>query len=183
MFDFLIFRVDKDVSPSCGVEDYVNTWNDFYDAANLKETYNFLSPQSSSASYGQASFAGRQGLREISPANLTVRPAWSPLADDYHIDSIKARSDNPTSSTTTTSSVIRGLTVSTLPPVMEYRVCELTSGLRSSLSCLSDNSLQESRVLQDCIDNIERVSSVRLDVTQKIIDISLELDNLEIQEY
>ena len=101
IIDCLIFRVDKDTRPGCGVEDYVNTWNDFYDAANLKETYNFLSPQSASASYGQASFAGRQGLREISPANLTDRAAWSPLADDYdfHIDSSQGRSDrDPTSS-------------------------------------------------------------------------------------
>ena len=119
------------------MEDYVNTWNDFYDAANLKETYNFLSPQPASSSYGQASFAGRQGLREISPANLTNRAAWSPLADDYRIDTIKPRSDSSPS-----SSVVRWLTVSTLPPVMEYRVCELATGLRSSLSCLTDDTLQ-----------------------------------------
>ena len=133
----MIFRVDKDATPSCGVEDYVNTWNDFYDAANLKETYSFLSPQSASSSYGQASFAGRQGLREISPGNLTNRAAWSPLADDYRIDTIKPRSDSSPS-----SSVVRWLTVSTLPPVMEYRVCELATSLRSSLSCLTDDTLQ-----------------------------------------
>ena len=156
------------------MEDYVNTWNDFYDAANLKETYNFLSPQPASPSYGQASFAGRQGLREISPANLTNRAVWSPLAED----SIKPRSDSDPS-----SSVISQLTVSTLPPVMEYRVCELASSLKTSLSCLTDDTLKESRVLQDCIDNIERVSNVRLDVTQKIIDITLELDSLENREF
>ena len=139
--DIFIFRVDKDTTPSCGVEDYVNTWNDFYDAANLKETYNFLSPQPASSSYGQASFAGRQGLREISPANLTNRAAWSPLADDYGIDTIKPRSDSPTS-TSSSGSVIRWLTVSTLPPVMEYRVCELATSLRTSLSCLTDDTLQ-----------------------------------------
>ena len=139
--DIFIFRVDKDTTPSCGVEDYVNTWNDFYDAANLKETYNFLSPQPASSSYGQLSFAGRQGLREISPANLTNRAAWSPLADDYGIDTIKPRSDSPTS-TSSSGSVIRWLTVSTLPPVMEYRVCELATGLRTSLSCLTDDTLQ-----------------------------------------
>ena len=164
------------------MDDYVNTWNDFYDAANLKETYSFLSPspQPLSASYGQASFAGRQGLREISPANLTGRTAWSPLEDEYRIDTIKPRSDSSPSSS---SSVIRWLTVSTLPPVMEYQVCQLTSSLKSSLSCLTDDTLPEGRVLQDCIDNIERVSGVRLDVTQKIIDITLELDSLENQEY
>ena len=43
--------------------------------------------------------------------------------------------------------------------------------------------MQEGRVLQDCIDNIERVSTVRLEVTQKIIDINLQLDNLENKEY
>ena len=43
--------------------------------------------------------------------------------------------------------------------------------------------MQESRVLQDCIDNIERVSTVRLEVTQKVIDITLQLDNLENKEY
>ena len=66
---------------------------------------------------------------------------------------------------------------------MEYRVCELTTSLKTSLSCLTDDTLQEGRVLQDCIDNIERVSTVRLDVTQKIIDITLELDSLESKEY
>ena len=73
--------------------------------------------------------------------------------------------------------------MSTLPPVMEYQVCQLTNSLKSSLSCLTDDTLPEGRVLQDCIDNIERVSGVRLDVTQKIIDITLELDSLENQEY
>ena len=179
-FNHLIYRVEKDTSPSCGVDDYVNTWNDFYDAANLKETYSFLSPSpqppSASYSHGQASFAGRQGLREISPANLTGRTAWSPLADEYSSDTIKPRSDSSSS-----SSVIRWLTVSTLPPVMEYQVCQLTSSLKSSLSCLTDDTLPEGRVLQDCIDNIEQVSGVRLDVTQKIIDITLELDSLESQ--
>ena len=167
----VMFSVEKDTSPSCGVDDYVNTWNDFYDAANLKETYNFLS------SHGQASFTGRQGLQEISPGNLTQRPsAWSPLE---LTDSIR-RSGNAYGSS---GGVIRSLTVDTIPAVMEFRLCEMTSSLRSSLSCLADSSLEESRVLEDCIDNIEQVSSVRLDVTQKIIDITLELDGLEGREY
>ena len=159
--DCNISRVDKDTSPSCGVDDYVNTWNDFYDAANLKETYNFLS-------YGQASFAGRQGLQEISPGNFTNR-VWSPVERSYSVP--------------TNTDVIRSLTVQTIPPVMELRVCEMTSKLRSSLSCLTDDTLAEGRVLQNCIDNIEQVSNVRLDVTQKIIDISLELDHLESKEH
>ena len=75
------------------------------------------------------------------------------------------------------------LTVETLPPVMEFRVCEMTSSLRNSLSCITDDTLEEGRVLQDCIDNIEQVSNVRLEVTQKIIDLSLSLDNLESKEY
>ena len=165
-------RVEKDTSPSCGVDDYVNTWNDFYDAANLKETYDFLS------SHGQSSFTGRQGLQEISPGNLTQRSAaWSPLEVT---DSIRPRSGSAYSSS---GGVIRSLTVDTIPAVMEFRLCEMTSSLRSSLSCLADSSLEESRVLEDCIDNIEQVSSVRLDVTQKIIDITLQLDGLESKEY
>ena len=70
----------------------------------------------------------------------------------------------------------------TLPPVMEFRVCEFTSKLKSSLSCVFDSSLAESRVLEECIDNIMDVSAVRLDVTQKIIDISRELEDLESKE-
>ena len=74
------------------------------------------------------------------------------------------------------------LTVDTLPPVMEFRVCEFTTKLKSSLSCLFDSSLAESRVLDECIDNIMEVSSDRLDVTQKIIDIKRELEDLESKE-
>ena len=74
------------------------------------------------------------------------------------------------------------LTVDTLPPVMEFRVCEFTTKLKSSLSCVFDPSLAESRVLEECIDNIMAVSTVRLDVTQKIIDIKRELEDLENKE-
>lgn len=139
--DCLIFRVDKDTRPGCGVEDYVNTWNDFYDAANLKETYNFLSPQSAPASYGQASFAGRQGLREISPANLTDRAAWSPLAEDFHIDRSQPRSDRDP-----TSSVVRCRVEPSSPVVPGYDVAHASSllchkdtaqGMQNAPLCLS----------------------------------------------
>ena len=54
---------------------------------------------------------------------------------------------------------------------------------RSSLSCLADSTLTESRVLAQCIDNIEEVAATRLEVTQTIIDIELELAQLEEREY
>ena len=54
---------------------------------------------------------------------------------------------------------------------------------RSSLSCLADSTLTESRVLAQCIDNIEEVAATRLEVTQRIIDIELELAQLEEREY
>ena len=34
--------LNKNINPSCGVEDYQKTWDNFYDAANLRETYNFM---------------------------------------------------------------------------------------------------------------------------------------------
>ena len=74
------------------------------------------------------------------------------------------------------------LTVDTLPPIMEFRVCEFASKLKSSLSCVFDSSLAESRVLEECIDNIMAVSTVRLDVTQKFINIKRELEDLEGKE-
>ena len=48
---------------------------------------------------------------------------------------------------------------------------------------MSDSTLTESRVLAQCIDNIEEVAVTRLEVTQRIIDIELELAQLEEREY
>ena len=42
-------------------------------------------------------------------------------------------------------SLLDQLTVETLPAVMEFRVCEFTTKLRDSLSCLLDPSLAPSR--------------------------------------
>ena len=63
--------------------------------------------------------------------------------------------------------------------------CDITThgSPRSSLSCLSDSTLTESRVLAQCIDNIEEVAATRLEVTQRIIDIELELAQLEEREH
>ena len=151
--------MNKDTTPSCGVEDYEKTWDQFYDAANLRATYSFMS-SSSSSSY----FSGRSGgLSEIDPGNWTSRSGYS---------------DN-----TAVSSVLSNLSVDNLPGMLEFRVCEMMISLRSSLSCLFDDSLLESRVLQECIDNIEDVSNTRLDATQRIIDLELQLQDLEGKEY
>merc|ERR1711892_1656793 len=45
-----LYGLDKDTSPSCGVDDFVKTWDEYYEAANLRETYRFLSSSSSSSS-------------------------------------------------------------------------------------------------------------------------------------
>ena len=47
-------------------------------------------------------------------------------------------------------SVLDQLTVETLPAVMEFRVCEFTTKLRDSLSCLLDPSLAPSRSQYSC---------------------------------
>ena len=87
------------------------------------------------------------------------------------------------SSPGSSSGILINLNVDNLPTIMELRVCEMAMNLRSSLSCLFDNSLTNSRILQECINNIEDVSNSRLEVTQKIIDIELELAKLEEKEY
>ena len=73
--------------------------------------------------------------------------------------------------------------MSTVPAVMELRVCEMVMGLRSSLGCLMDQGLVDSRTLDQCITNIEEVSVTRLEATQHIIDLEVELARLEEQEY
>ena len=53
---------------------------------------------------------------------------------------------------------------------------------KAALSCVLDNSLPESRELEECIDNIQEVSIVRLDITEKVIDVKRKLENLEHKE-
>ena len=175
----MLHRVRKDVhntSPSCGVSEFEQTWASFYDAANLRETYRFLgSPSLYSARSGLASGA----LQEVQPPdNLTS--VWSPV-----LASASAREDRDYSGAPEVpgSSALAGLTVSTVPVVMELRVCEMVMGLRSALGCLMDQGLVDSRILDQCITNIEEVSIDRLGVTQHIIDLELELAKLEAQEY
>ena len=184
----MICRIRNDVhntSPSCGVSEFEQTWASFYEAANLRETYSFLGPgtrpQHSSLHSG---YSGRSGLasdalREVQPpANLTSN--WSPV-----LISASAREDRDYSGApeVSTSSALLGLSVSTLPVVMELRVCEMVMGLRGALGCLMDQGLADSRILDQCITNIEEVSIDRLGVTQHIIDLELELSKLEAQEY
>ena len=155
------------------------TWEDFYDAVNLRETYNFNS--GGSIGYG----IGRIGaLEEINPVNISKRIDWNPVYND--ILDYGSRSDSNSysseSSPGSSSGILINLNVDNLPTIMELRVCEMAMNLRSSLSCLFDNSLTNSRILQECINNIEDVSNSRLEVTQKIIDIELELAKLEEKE-
>ena len=159
-FDCYDVSLNKDTVPSCGIDDYVQTWDDFYDAANLRATYSFMSD--SPTSY----FSGRSGGRnEIDPRNISKLNGRSGYGSNNGL------------------SIVDNLRVETLPAMMEFRVCEMTINLRGALSCLKDDSLLESRILQECIDNIEETSNTRLDVTQRIIDIELELSNLEGKEY
>ena len=134
-------------------------------------------------SYG----VGRRGaLEEIDPVNITKRINWNPVYDN-EIPDYGSRSDSSPyssgSSSSTGSGILLNLNVNNLPTIMELRVCEMAMNLRSSLSCLYDDTLTTSRILQECINNIEDVSNSRLEVTQKIIDIELELASLEGKEY
>ena len=134
-------------------------------------------------SYG----VGRRGaLEEIDPVNITKRINWNPVYDN-DIPDYGSRSDSSPyssgSSSSTGSGILLNLNVNNLPTIMELRVCEMAMNLRSSLSCLYDDTLTTSRILQECINNIEDVSNSRLEVTQKIIDIELELESLEGKEY
>jgi len=187
-----LYGLDKDTSPSCGVKDFVKTWDEYYEAANLMETYKFLSSSSSLNSYlGPADRTGRtSNPTNTSETRYRRSPIWTPLQDNWippalnnleeaYSVSISSQERSYSSSQT---SMLDLLTVETLPPVMEFRVCEFTTKLKSSLSCLFDSSLAESRVLDECITNIMEVSSVRLDVTQKVIDIKRELEELESKE-
>jgi len=189
VFSFIGFRtfsLNKNPSPSCGVEDYQKTWDNYYDAANLRETYNFMASGSQIGYH----FAGRQGgLSEVDPGNITYNQAtWNPIYDSYSSPEAQPRDGyggaSPTSSSTTVNSrILDNLRVDNFPTVMEYRVCQMSSQLRSSLFCLFDDSLADSRILQECINNIEDVSNSRLEVTQKMVDIELELTKLEEKEY
>lgn len=179
--------LNKNINPSCGVEDYQKTWDNFYDAANLRETYNFMA----SGTQATYNFAGRQGgLLEVDPGNITYNQAtWNPIYDSYSSpqDQAEARDGyggtSTSSSSTVNSRILDNLSVDNFPTVMEFRVCKMSSQLRSSLSCLFDDSLADSRILQECINNIEDVSNSRLEVTQKMVDIELELTKLEEKEY
>jgi len=183
MFSFVfgrLYGLNKNTTPTCGINDYEETWENFYDAANLRDTYNFMSGTNS---YG----VGRRGaLEEIDPDNITKRINWNPVYDN-DIPDYGSRSDSSSYSSGSSSSIGSGillnLNVNNLPTIMELRVCEMAMNLRSSLSCLYDDTLTTSRILQECINNIEDVSNSRLEVTQKIIDIELELESLEGKEY
>lgn len=134
-------------------------------------------------SYG----VGRRGaLEEIDPVNITKRINWNPVYNN-DIPDYGSRSDSSSYSSGSSSSfgsgILLNLNVNNLPTIMELRVCEMAMNLRSSLSCLYDDTLTTSRILQECINNIEDVSNSRLEVTQKIIDIELELASLEGKEY
>ena len=134
-------------------------------------------------SYG----VGRRGaLEEIDPVNITKRINWNPVYNN-NIPDYGSRSDSSSYSSGSSSSfgsgILLNLNVNNLPTIMELRVCEMAMNLRSSLSCLYDDTLTTSRILQECINNIEDVSNSRLEVTQKIIDIELELASLEGKEY
>ena len=134
-------------------------------------------------SYG----VGRRGaLEEIDPVNITKRINWNPVYNN-DIPDYGSRSDSSSyssgSSSNIESGILLNLNVNNLPTIMELRVCEMAMNLRSSLSCLYDDTLTTSRILQECINNIEDVSNSRLEVTQKIIDIELELASLEGKEY
>ena len=130
---------------------------------------------------------GRRGaLEEIDPVNITKRINWNPVYNN-DIPDYGSRSDSSSyssgSSSNIESGILLNLNVNNLPTIMELRVCEMAMNLRSSLSCLYDDTLTTSRILQECINNIEDVSNSRLEVTQKIIDIELELASLEGKEY
>ena len=125
-------------------------------------------------------------MEEIDPVNITKRINWNPVYNN-DIPDYGSRSDSSSyssgSSSNIESGILLNLNVNNLPTIMELRVCEMAMNLRSSLSCLYDDTLTTSRILQECINNIEDVSNSRLEVTQKIIDIELELASLEGKEY
>ena len=81
--------MNKNTAPACGVADYEQTWEQFYDAANLRATYSFM--QGAGAGYqgaGYQGFTGRAGLgsaalQEIQPpANWSRAQDWSPVSLD-----------------------------------------------------------------------------------------------------
>ena len=139
--------MNKNTAPACGVADYEQTWEQFYDAANLRATYSFMQGAGyEGAGAGYQGFTGRAGLgsaalQEIQPpANWSRAQDWSPVSLDRDYSAsqgnitvlrkniwkpIKNISPAPSS-----SSVLDQLTVSTLPAVMEYRVCDMLLALR-----------------------------------------------------
>ena len=146
--------MNKNTAPACGVADYEQTWEQFYDAANLRATYSFM--QGAGAGYegagaGYQGFTGRAGLgsaalQEIQPpANWSRAQDWSPvrgraLPQDRHysagqgnITVLRKNIWKPVKNifpAPSSSSVLDQLTVSTLPAVMEYRVCDMLLALR-----------------------------------------------------
>merc|ERR1712106_862367 len=66
-----LYGLNKDTTPSCGVADFVKTWDEYYEAANLRETYKFLS---------SASYSGRSSLpSNSSHARYKRTPDWTPF--------------------------------------------------------------------------------------------------------
>ena len=170
-----IFRLNKDTTPTCGVDDFVKTWDEYYEAANLRETYKFLSSPSFNL-YSRSS--NNSHIRRVRS------PDWTPLQQSFRQEFLDYHPEDRSYQEIDTKDkeIINHLNVDTLPPVMEFRVCEFTSKLKSSLSCVFDSSLAASRELDECINNIMDVSAIRLDVTQKVIDILRELEDLETKE-
>ena len=156
------------------MDDFVKTWDEYYEAANLRETYKFLSSSSFNL-YSRSS--------NNSHVRRTRSPDWTPLQQSFKQEFLDYYpEDRSYQDTNTKDKMINILSVDTLPPVMEFRVCEFTSKLKTSLSCVFDSSLAASRELDECINNIMDVSAIRLDVTQKVIDILRELEDLETKE-
>ena len=139
--------MNKNTAPACGVADYEQTWEQFYDAANLRATYSFMQ----GAGAGYQGFTGRAGLgsaalQEIQPpANWSRAQNWSPVRGrtlardrDYsagqgNITVLRKNIWKPVKNIflePSSSSVLDQLTVSTLPAVMEYRVCDMLLALR-----------------------------------------------------
>merc|ERR1711892_970868 len=69
-----LYGLNKDTTPSCGVADFVKTWDEYYEAANLRETYKFLLSASTS------SYSGRSSLpSNSSHARYKRTPDWTPF--------------------------------------------------------------------------------------------------------
>ena len=82
LFSTYCRSLNKNTAPACGVADYEQTWEQFYDAANLRATYSFMQ----GAGAGYQGFTGRTGLGSavaglgLAPMGLLLRP--KPLSSD-----------------------------------------------------------------------------------------------------